>query len=131
MGKKKQQTYKFASLRAEAARRNEGAEQRQEVPPFVIDDVEPPIVVTAPDTLERQLIIAEMIGPQMDFQAGQALPLLRALCGPAFPRIWSLIKDDKDPNTAIAFVQALISHFYDAIEAEAAEVPGGSEGLSS
>lgn len=126
--KAKTKTYKFAALREEAARQD--TPSPVEYLPFVIDDVTPPIVITAPDTLERQLVIAEMIGPQGDFSAGQALPLLRALCGPAFPRVWSLIKDDRDPNTAIALVQALIAHHYDAIEGEASELPGGSEGSS-
>lgn len=129
--KKKTATYKFAQLRAEAAQRAEGHEDQREIPPFVMDDISPPIVITAPDTLERQLVIAEMISPQGNFSASQALPLLRALCGPAFDRVWSLIRNDRDPNTAIALVQALVSHFYDAIEAEAAELPGGSEGSST
>ena len=125
-------TYKFAALRAEAARASaqSGVDYETSVPPFVIDDVAPPIVITAPDTLERQLIIAEMINEDGNFGVSQALPLLRALCGPAFARVWPLIKDDRDPNTAIAFVQALITHFYDALEMGAAEVPGGSEGSS-
>jgi len=125
-------TYKFAALRAEAARASErdGTDYEPKVPPFIIDDVQPPIVITAPDTLERQLVIAEMISDDGSFGASQALPLLRALCGPAFSRVWPLIKDDRDPNTAIAFVQALISHFYAALELGAAEVPGGSEGSS-
>ena len=127
-GKKKPSTYKFAALREEAARRTEGQEKRPEIPPFILDDVTPPIIITAPDTLERQLVIAEMIGPSGTFEAAQALPLLRALCGPAFGQLWSLIRNDTDPNTAIALVQTLIQHFYDAIEAEAADVPGGSEG---
>lgn len=133
--KKKQQssgTYKFATLRAEAKRRSaqEGPRRADLVPPFVMDDVVPAIVITAPDTLERQLVIAEMIGPQGVFEAASALPLLRALCGDAFGQVWSLIKDDRDPNTAIALVQALVAHMYAAIDVEAADVPGGSEGSS-
>jgi hypothetical protein len=124
-------SYKFANLRAEAKKRAkaQGKQEQPEIEPFVMDDVEPPIVITAPDTLERQLVIAEMISPGGDFSAGQALPLLKALCGPAFPRVWALIKDDKDPNTAIALVQALVEHMFDAVT-EAADVPGGSQGSS-
>lgn len=128
----KSKTYKFATLRAEAKKRTkaQGRPEAPEIEPFVMDDVEPPIVITAPDTLERQLVIAEMIGPAGDFSASQALPLLKALCGPAFPRVWLLIKDDKDPNTAIALVQALVEHLFDAVTEGAAEVPGGSQGSS-
>lgn len=129
-GLPKTTTYKFADLRAEAKRRGANDPPQQVVQPFVLDDVAPPIVITAPDTLERQLIIGDIIGSNGDFEAAQALPLLKALCGDAFGRVWSLIKHDKDPNTAIAFVQTLIMHFYDQIEIEAADVPGGSEGSS-
>lgn len=123
---------KFADLRAEAARRaQDRPTPSSKVPPFVIDDVAPPIVITPPDTLERQLIIAQMIGPQGSFGSAQALPLLRALCGPAFDRVWLMIKDDRDANTAIALVQALIGHYYDALEIEAADVPGGSPASSA
>lgn len=121
-------TYKFAEMRAEAQAMG-GAEVQAPWPPFVIDDVVPPIVITAPDTLERQLQIAELIDGG-DITPGQALPLLRALCGDAFPRVWALIKNDTDSNTAIALVQTLVAHMYGAIEGEASEVPGGSPGSS-
>jgi len=121
-------TYKFAEMQAEAAAMG-GEEAAEAWPPFVIDDVTPPIVITAPDTLERQLQIAELID-NGEIGVGQALPLLRALCGDAFPRVWSLIKNDKNPNTAIALVQTLMAHMYGAIEGEASEVPGGSQGSS-
>jgi len=127
------QTYKFAQFREEArAITAVAGEPEPMYPPFVIDDVEPPIVITAPDTLERQLQIAELIGDEgtVNFTASQALPLLRALCGPAFPRVWALIRHDKDPQTAIALVQALTAHMYGAIEGEANETPGGSQGSS-
>jgi len=131
MAKKKQQkkTYKFAEIRAEAEA-IAGDDLTEAYPPFVMDDVSPPIVITAPDTLERQLVIAEMIDARGEFGASQALPLLRALCGDAFPRVWALIRHDKNPQTAIALVQTLVAHMYDAIEGEASEVPGGSKGSS-
>jgi hypothetical protein len=124
-------TYKFAEMRAEAqAMAIVEPTGLPESPPFVIDDVVPPIVITAPDTLERQLVIAELIDAGGDFTVGQCLPLLRALCGDAFPRVWQLIRNDKDSNTAIALVQALVGHHYPAFEGEASEIPGGSPGSS-
>jgi hypothetical protein len=122
-------TYKFAEFRAEAEAMATGEDAAPPWPPFVIDDVTPPIVITAPDTLERQLQIAELIQTG-DIEAGQVLPLLRALCGEAFPRVWSLIKNDKDSRTAVALVQTLAAHMYGAIEGEAGDVPGGSQGSS-
>jgi len=123
-------TYKFADLRAEAARRSTGDPEPIQIEPFVIDDVTPPIVITAPDTLERQLVISDAIARDGEFDASQALPLLKALCGDAFSRVWQLIRHDKNANTAIALVQTLVGHFYDQLEIEAADVPGGSEGSS-
>jgi hypothetical protein len=132
--KSKGKTYKFATLREEARKRSEaeGRKPPAEPAPFVIDDVSPPIVITMPDTLERQLALAELIHPDGSFSASEALPMLRALCGSAFGRVWSLIKDDKDPNTAIALVQALMQHMYEqAGVEEAEELPGGSVGSSN
>ena len=125
-------TFKFAALKKEAEAKAEGREKRKLPPPFVMDDVEPPIVVTAPDTVERQMIIAEMIGPNGEFHPSAALPLLRALCGPAFPRIWQLIKDDTEPDLTVLLIQNILDHFKSAIpETEAAEQPGGSTASSS
>jgi hypothetical protein len=125
-------TFKFAALKKEAEAKAQGREPRVVPPPFVIDDVDPPIVVTAPDTVERQMIIAEMIGPNMEFHPGAALPLLRALCGPAFPRIWMLIKDDTEPDLTVLLIRQILDHFKDAMpEAEASELPGGSAASSS
>jgi hypothetical protein len=125
-------TFKFAVLKKEALAKAEGREPRKLPPPFVIDDVEPPIVITAPDTVERQMVIAEMIGPNMQFHPAAALPLLRALCGPAFPRVWSLIKDDTEPDLTVLMIQSILQHFKESLpEIEAAEQPGGSTASSS
>jgi hypothetical protein len=106
-------SFKFATLKREAQKKAEGREKRKLPPPFVLNDIEPPIVITAPDTVERQMIIAEMIGPQLSFDASRALPLLRALCGNEFPRVWALIKDDTEPDTTVALIQAMVAHFSD------------------
>lgn len=118
--------YKFATLKREAEKKAEGREKRKIPPPFVLDDIDPPIVITAPDTVERQMIIAEMIGPKMSFDVSGCLPLLRALCGSEFPRVWALIKDDTEPDTTVRLIQALVEHFSAIVDADAAELPGGS-----
>ena len=124
-------TFKFATLKKEAEAKAAGREPRKTPPPFVMDDIDPPIVITAPDTVERQLLIAELIGPHGEFHSSATLPLLRALCGPAFPRVWALIKDDTEPDLTIGLVQAIFEHFREALpDTEANEQPGGS-GASS
>lgn len=132
----KAKTYKFATIKREAQKAAADQPKRKDLPPFVIEDVQPPIVITQPDTVERQLIIAECIGRDGTFDFASVMPLLRALCGDQFGRVWYLVKDDKDPNTLIALVQTLVEHFQeeagslaDAVEAN--ELPGGSEGSSS
>lgn len=130
---KKPKTYKFATFKKEAERKAAGRAKATLPPPFVMDDIEPPIVITAPDTVERQLMIAECMGRDGAFDMANAMPLLRALCGNQFGRVWSLVRNDEDPETLIALVQALVSHFGSDLEdvTEAAELPGGSTGLSS
>jgi hypothetical protein len=124
--------YKFTSFQNEAERSRKDAESRPEVPPFVMEvpgDDAPDIVITAPDTLERMLIIADTIGADGTFELSRTLTVLRALCGEAFPRVWSLVKNDKDPAVLIPLVQAIFRHF-ESVIAEAqeanADLPGGS-----
>jgi hypothetical protein len=126
-------TYKFAALKQQAERQQEGREARKTPPPFVFDDVEPPIVITAPDTVERQLVIAEMIGPNLEFAPGAVRPLLKALCGKEFPRVWALVKDDTEPDLTVLLITQILEHFKQAglAMAEAADLPGGSEASSS
>lgn len=127
--------YKFSKFREEAAKKAKGRAKPPEIDPFVIDDVEPHIIITAPDTVERQLVIAEMIGPNGEFHINNALPLLRAMCGDQFGRVWMLVRDDKDPGTLLALIQALVEHFTAQAAAlgdvvEAADLPGDSQGSS-
>jgi hypothetical protein len=123
-------TYKFSTLTRDAkAKMDARAAERPEVPPFVIDDVSPPIVVTAPDTLERMLVAAEGMGVVMRGDMSAVMPLLRALCGDAFERVWWLVREDKGPDRILAVVMAIAKHFEEVLAPlmEANELPGGSE----
>lgn len=134
----KKKTYKFATLKKEAEKKV-GERPKVKVPdPFVLEDIQPPIVITSPDTVERQLIIAECIGRDGNFDMANVMPLLRALCGDQFGRVWSLVKNDTEPDTLIGLCQAMVDHFSSeaggkglADMVEANELPGGSTGLSS
>lgn len=131
----KAKTYKFHNFVKEAEKRRAQTGPKREVAPFVIDDVQPPIVITEPDTLERQIIIADYVGQWQrgDWDMGNMLPLLRALCGDQFPRVWMLVKDDPDPAVLTPLVNAMFEHFREVLDSvtEAAELPGGSEDSSS
>jgi hypothetical protein len=130
--KAQKKSYKFATIKKEAEKKAAEREPRKEIPPFVLDDIQPPIVITAPDTLERQMIIAELMGPDGVSDPSSALPLLRAFCGDQFGRVWSLMRHDKDPDILFGFIQALMDHFSEVIQdmTEAEELPGGAEGSS-
>jgi hypothetical protein len=56
---------KWATLKKQAAQRTKGHE-RPKVEPYIIDDVEPPIIIEPPDD-KRLLIIAECLGPDLQF----------------------------------------------------------------
>lgn len=130
--KRARKTYKFSEFRDAGQKRAAERDPRPEIPPFVIDDVDPPIEITAPDDVERMFIIADIVGRDLDFNEANSLQLLKALCGEQFDRVWFLVRKDKTPDTIIALVNALLGHFADAIEdlAEAGDQPGGSQDLS-
>ena len=126
----KPKTYRFSKFRAEAEKKRAKETPRTEVPPFVIDDVTPPIVITQPDTLERQIVIGDFVasGNAGNWNGQNAMPLLQALCGDQFGRVWMLVKDDPDAHAMIALIEAMFEHFASVLEDVngAAELPGGS-----
>lgn len=123
-------TYKFSKLKREAEKHRSGQPRQREIPPFVIDDVEPPIQITSPDTLERKLVIADNYA---SWRSGQwemsgTIPLLQALCGDQFGRVWMMIKDDPDEAVMLEMIKAMFDHFSAALGdvEETADLPGGS-----
>ncbi len=127
----KNKAYKFATLKANAKKEAGKRAATPVVKPFVLEDVQPPISVNPPDP-KRALEIAEYIGSDGTFKMSNARPLLRAMCGNQFGRIWELIPDDDDSASELIaqLVQAMFEHFNedlaDALEAK--ELPGGTKG---
>jgi hypothetical protein len=129
--KAKPKTFKFSDFQNQAERKRADQDERVEPPPFVMEmpGDQDDVVITAPDTLERILVITDTIGPDGTFALERSLTVLRALCGDAFPRVWSLVKNDKDPALMVAIVQAIFKHFEEVLrDAQEAneELPGGS-----
>jgi hypothetical protein len=125
---------KWATLKKQAAERAGAGRPRVKLEPYIIDDVQPPIVIEPPDD-KRLLVIAECLGPDLQFAAQRTLPLLRALCGDQFPRVWQLVPDN-DPNAMAMFAvltEELINHFIVALKdaVEAQDLPGGTGGSAS
>lgn len=126
-------TYKFSTFRKEAEKASVGKPKKKITPPFIIDDVDPPIEITAPTTVGRQLGIVEFVGPNGEFQPAATRMLLQSLCGDQFFRVWMLIEGDENFDTVAQLVKAILEHFKAELNnaQEAEELPGGSEDSSS
>lgn len=123
--------YKFATLKKQAEEKAGKTAKGPKPTPFVLEDVQPPISINPPDE-KRALEISEYVGSDGTFHMAYARPLLRALCGDQFGRVWALIPDDDDSAGVLItdLVQAMFEHFNTSLKdaREAAELPGGSAG---
>lgn len=102
-------SYKFADFEAEAY------EGREPTPPFVIDDVDPPISIESPAVLEVQIELSEMVGPNLEYDASDTRRILELMCGDAFPAVWELVRR-KHPRVFNAMAGALLEHFRDDLQ---------------
>lgn len=137
---KQRRTHKWADFQKEADTRSAGVKPPVKAEPFIIDDVEPPIIIEPPDE-KTTLLISEQIGILTTDMAGdmesvqRVLPLLRAFCGDQFPRVWMLLPRVNTSHYINILMQALVEHFEGSLKMlaqarEAAELPGGSEASS-
>lgn len=120
----KPRTGTFARLQAKAK------EGTPEVPPYVIDDVNPPIVIELPDTIEQQVGLADLFTMEGDFRIGDARRILELICGDAFPRVWELMRREHI-TVLVAFIHELGEHFGGFFDPGARDFPGGSGASSS
>lgn len=112
----------FARLRQEAL------QAAPEIEPYVIDDVEPPIEIAAPDTVEQQLALLSMFDNEGAFRIADARRVLETVCGDSFDRVWELLRGEKLP-VMLRFIQDVGQHFGNqgAIEqVDQEDFPGGS-----
>lgn len=112
----------FARLRAEAL------QDALEIEPYVINDVEPPIVIEAPDTVEQQMALLEMFDNEGQFRIADARRVLETVCGESFDRVWELLRAEKLP-VMLRFIQEVGAHFgaqggIEQVDEE--DFPGGS-----
>lgn len=78
----------FARLKAEAGK------GQPPVVPYVIDDVEPAIVIQAPTDTETQIGLAEVFDANGDFNIRDARRILELICGDSFPAVWELFRKE-------------------------------------
>lgn len=114
---------------------NEATKDFVPLDPYVIgeeDGILPDIVITEPVETERIVAMTMLLehgiknlSPQ-DFQ-----PLLMAVCGEAYERVWSELLRGKHFKVTAAFLQDVQTHFYGQRPQGsngASDVPGGSQG---
>ncbi|MFE5290211.1 hypothetical protein ACFRAQ_35110 [Nocardia sp. NPDC056611] len=93
--------------------------------PYVFDGVNPPIEITAPDSLERSLALASMLDSRGGIAIRDLEPLILALVGrEAFTQIWDAIRDEP-VEVAMALIEDINKHFDAVPDAEADDLPGG------
>jgi hypothetical protein len=113
----------FERLRAEAM------DEVPEIEPYVIRDVDPPIVIESPDSAEQQLALAAMFDNQGNFALADARLILQTVCGGAFPAVWELVRHEKLP-VLLALIRDMGEHFKEqgalASGVEEDDFPGGS-----
>lgn len=116
----------FARLKAEAE------EDRSEpLEPYVLDDVDPPIIIEAPDDSERQLALAELFDSQGGFEVRDARRILQLVCGDAFDRVWELVRHEHI-SVLVKLIDDMGSHFAKQSQLDGAqEFPGGSVASST
>ncbi|MBM4575299.1 hypothetical protein GS415_00740 [Rhodococcus hoagii] len=106
----------------------EAKKDYKEPEPYMFDAVEPPVPITAPDSLERTLAMAKLLDVDGNVTAAELEMLLVALIGKdAFPYVWEAIRDE--PIEVVnAFVDELNEHFNGEGLDGAKELPGGLQG---
>lgn len=92
--------------------------------PYLIDAFDPPIVVTAPDSLERTLALATLVDQRGKIEIDKLRQYMEALFGDSFEDVWDLIKD-QPPTVAMALMQDINDHFNDGADDGADDLPGG------
>lgn len=119
----------FARIKAEAE-----ADRGDEpvIEPYVIDDVEPPIIVGAPETSEQITALGEMLSNDGKFTTLDARRVLAAICGAGFPAMWELVRHEHI-SVLLALIKDMGEHFekQGALLVDEDDSPGGTGASSS
>lgn len=118
----------FARLKAEADA------DRPPIEPYVIDDVEPAIVIPPPDDADSQLELAELFGEQGQFRMQDARRILQLICGDAYGQVMAVFGKEH-VSVLLALIDDLGRHFQEQAEAAspqgARDFPGGTSASSA
>lgn len=106
---------------------------RPDLDPYELDAVDPPILISAPETVEQQLALAEMFSAEGSFRIADARRILQVVCGEQFDAVWALVRHEKLP-VLIALIGDMGQYFRDQgalDDVDEDDVPGGSEASST
>ncbi|MDH6283123.1 hypothetical protein [Prescottella agglutinans] len=113
--------------------RDQARKEHARKDPYVFDDtVVPPIVITAPDTVDRVTALAALMDMaknddgtiRTDIDPKNVVPMFRAICGEAFPRVWSVIS--KEPVSVLWPLFWDINDHFGAVPGDDGDyLPGG------
>ncbi len=108
-----------------ATMRDQARKEYKPRDPYEFDGCEPPVEITAPDSVERVTALAELIDQNGDFDYRNLRRLFAALCGDAYPRVWAVIRDEP-ASVLIPLINEIQLHFNAVPGAEGDDLPGGA-----
>ncbi|MFD3463762.1 hypothetical protein ACFWVM_28945 [Nocardia fluminea] len=95
--------------------------------PYVFDAVDPPVLIDAPDGLERSLALARLLEASEDSAIENLIPMLEALVGEdAFALVWSALRNEPI-EVALALIDDIGEHFNGKADEGAEQFPGGEQ----
>ena len=93
--------------------------------PYEFDAYDPPLLITAPDSLERSLALATLMDSLGQVEPEELFSLIEALVGEEnIDLVWAKIKGEK-VEVALALVQEINEHFNAQADEGAGDLPGG------
>ncbi|MFE7745377.1 hypothetical protein [Nocardia sp. NPDC057455] len=108
-----------------AQMRDQARAQHKPRDPYEFDGTEPPTLITAPDTVERATALAALIDQEGSIDPANLRPLFETVCGPAFPAVWSVVKDEP-AEVLFPLISDINDHFNAVPGDEGADLPGGA-----
>ncbi|WP_306365304.1 hypothetical protein [Nocardia sp. CC227C] len=108
-----------------ATLRDEARAQHKPKAPYIFDGCEPPVEITAPDSIERLTALLELVDRKGEVDPTRMRDLVRTVLGDAFDRVWAVIKDEP-AEVLLPFIGDISDHFDADPGEEAGALPGGA-----
>ncbi|KZM72202.1 hypothetical protein [Nocardia terpenica] len=103
----------------------EATKDRKQFEPYVFDAYDPPVLITPPTGLERQLMLARLSDEAGSVEPDDLPEMLAALVGEAaFAKVWDALRD-QPLDVTLALIEDINRHFNKGADGGAEEFPGG------